>query len=317
MKFPPILALSVALALGYFYPFGNPLGASSGNLVVLADADLDGLDDALEARLLTDPNNSDTDGDLVPDIEEVLLGTNPNVAGAAGSFPPPEPKLHIDAYSLGPDLVLQISGHVQQSIISPSFVWADANNLASLPAWDMRAYRIDHGSRPSVKSGWNVASARFLIPKSIVSSEPSASLAVRAFIDGEDVAAAVMFTQVDGYLAQFRTGFGSSSMTWSGSASPAHPANPSLQPGGSTSTGGGGGLFPVDPTEGGAPSSSSADEVCLQVLELTANLGGGRMAYRVADAYCDSLPQALCFSGCVGTIDDVIIGIDIISLLGG
>ena len=58
--------------------------------------------------------------------------------------------------------------------------------------------------------------------------------------------------------------------------------------------------------------SSSADEVCLQVLELTANLGGGRMAYRVADAYCDSLPQALCFSGCVGTIDDVIIGIDII-----
>ena len=48
------------------------------------DSDGDGLTDAEEAILGTDPNNIDTDGDGLPDGLEVELGTNPLVADTDG-----------------------------------------------------------------------------------------------------------------------------------------------------------------------------------------------------------------------------------------
>ncbi len=324
MKAPASLALPGALAallaMGLaVLPSGGSLGAFSSVLTTLADADLDGLDDALEARLKTDPNNPDSDGDTVSDLEEALLGTDPNVADLPTAFPALAPKLYIDAYALGTDMVIQIAAHVQQSVLLPTFTWADDDSLLTLSISDLRAFLVDHGIRPSARTNWNIAFARFLIPRAVVENEPSVGIAIRAIIDGTDVAAAMMFTHVNGYLAQFRVGVGSAAMSWTGNGVPGFQGTPSSQGGGAnnSSGGNGGGLFPVDPSEGGAPSTSTPDEVCIQVLEPTANLGGGRVAYRVADAYCDSLPQALCFSGCVGTIDDIVVGIDIISLLGG
>jgi hypothetical protein len=52
-------------------------------------------------------------------------------------------------------------------------------------------------------------------------------------------------------------------------------------------------------------------------MQEVANMGGGRVAYRVSDAYCDPLPSAVCFSGCTASVETIVIGIDIVGLLGG
>jgi len=46
------------------------------------DDDFDGLTNAAEARLGTDPDNRDTDGDKIPDLIELRLGTDPLVPDA-------------------------------------------------------------------------------------------------------------------------------------------------------------------------------------------------------------------------------------------
>lgn len=55
--------------------FGDPFRISGG---VSPDSDGDGLTDAEEAILGTDPNNADTDGDGVNDGDEIANGTDPN-----------------------------------------------------------------------------------------------------------------------------------------------------------------------------------------------------------------------------------------------
>ena len=47
-------------------------GAVAGQM---ADADADGLSDAVEVGLGTDPSNPDTDGDGINDCDEVAAGT--------------------------------------------------------------------------------------------------------------------------------------------------------------------------------------------------------------------------------------------------
>ena len=222
-------ALAALLAIGLAVPpSGNSLGAFSSVLTPLADADLDGLDDALEARLKTDPGNPDSDGDTVSDLEEALLGTDPNVADLPSAFPALAPKLYIDAYALGTDMVIQIAAHFKQSVLLPTFTWADDDSLLTLSISDLRAFRVDHGVRPSARANWSVASARFLIPRAVVENEPSVGIAIQAIIDGVGVAAATMFTHVNGYLAQFRVGVGSAAMSWSGNGAPGFQGTPAL-----------------------------------------------------------------------------------------
>ena len=79
-----------------------------------------------------------------------------------------------------------------------------------------------------------------------------------------------------------------------------------------------GGISPLEPAGGGEPPHpGNADEVCVQTLEAIGNMGGGRVAYRVTEAACSPMANAVCFTGCASSVEDIIIGIDIIGLLGG
>lgn len=58
--------------LGLFFLLAHPVQAT------IQDSDADGLTNQAETDIyLTDPNNPDTDGDTVPDSDEILSGTNP------------------------------------------------------------------------------------------------------------------------------------------------------------------------------------------------------------------------------------------------
>jgi hypothetical protein len=76
---------------------------------------------------------------------------------------------------------------------------------------------------------------------------------------------------------------------------------------------GGNGVFPVEP--GGQLPSGSPDEVCVQTLVPSAYLPGGKIEYQVTDAVCDPLVGAVCLPGCANSALDLVIGIDILSLL--
>lgn len=56
--------------------------ATTAVINVMTDADLDGLTDAREAELGSNPNKADTDGDGMTDGAEALAGTNPLEEGS-------------------------------------------------------------------------------------------------------------------------------------------------------------------------------------------------------------------------------------------
>ena len=58
-------------------PGNNDNNGASNNVVPQTDTDGDGLADANETTLGTDPNNPDSDGDGLSDGEEVSAGSNP------------------------------------------------------------------------------------------------------------------------------------------------------------------------------------------------------------------------------------------------
>ena len=60
------------------------IGCEAADVEMDLDADGDGLSDAEESELGTDPNASDTDGDGLSDSEEASLGTDPTNADSDG-----------------------------------------------------------------------------------------------------------------------------------------------------------------------------------------------------------------------------------------
>jgi len=74
----PEVQASKVLRADDFDGVTNDMDSMAHEIVVAeVDTDFDGLTDAAEANLGTDPSNRDTDGDKIPDLIEVRLGSDP------------------------------------------------------------------------------------------------------------------------------------------------------------------------------------------------------------------------------------------------
>ncbi len=298
------VAAILAVAALSFVASPTPLvAAGTGTYTAFLDTDLDGLDDALEARFGSDPNLADTDGDGFSDLEERFIGFDamkPDVGNLPNQMPP---GLRLEIYAVGDNLILQVFGLFQDRIESPSFYFAGTTISTQVFSFkDMAQFFVGVESVNHAFPNRHMQVARFAIPRIYFDQQVSASLAVSALAEGlSSVSDSCMMTTIDNTLTEvcpevvttsFTSGQGSSGVT--------------------------GGLFPVDPEEGpSSEGSGSSDQVCVQVMQEVANMGGGRVAYRVSDAYCDPLPNAMCFTGCAASVETIIIGIDIVGLLGG
>ena len=303
VTFVSLTALLAVVGLG-FVAMPAPLAAAgSGQFTAVLDTDLDGLDDALEARFGTDPTLADTDGDGFSDLEEKFLGIDPlkaDIGTMPGQMPP---GLELEIYAVGDQLIMQVFGLFQNRVDSLQFYFAGTTIKTQVLSFrDMAPFFVGVESVNHSFPGRNLRVARFAIPRSHFDLQGSSALAVSAVADGQSsLGDSCMMITIDNTLSEVRPDVVASS-TMNGQSSNSMA----------------GGLFPVDPEEGPGPEgSANEDQVCVQVMQEVANMGGGRVAYRVSDAYCDPLPSAVCFSGCTASVETIVIGIDIVGLLGG
>jgi thrombospondin type 3 repeat protein len=263
------------------------LRASGGSFAVGLDSDGDGLHDALEARLGTNYSIPDTDSDGLDDYEEMLLGSNPLSPDNLAQFPP-EPKLYLDVYATGPDMVFQIAALSRISVQNPLFAWATPNGTGQASFGELRHTVLQSATRPSVYAGWEVKTISLSMPTALFANVPSMGVGLVATVDGVLLESTTKLIHIDQILCQLREDL-------------------------IASENGGNGVFPVEP--GGQLPSGSPDEVCVQTLVPSAYLPGGKIEYQVTDARCDLLAGAICLPGCANSVLDIVIGIDILSLL--
>ena len=264
------------------------LRANGGSFAVGLDSDGDGLHDALEARIGTNFSVADTDSDGLDDYEELLLGADPLSPDNLASFPA-EPSLYLDIYQSGPDMVFQIAALSQSTIDDLFFAWATPHGTGSSGIGGLRHTILQTSARPSSQVGWSIKAMNLSMPASMFTTVPSMGLGMAARVDGELLHSNMQLLHLDKVLCQLRDDL---------------IANQG---------GGGGGVFPVEP--GGQLPSGDPDEVCVQTLVPTAYLPGGKVEYQVAEAKCDPLAGAICLPGCDGSVLDIVIGIDILSIL--
>jgi len=287
-----VAAAAAAVAwLPALAPHSAGLIASGDTFAVGLDTDGDGLHDALEVRLGTDPVSSDSDSDGLDDHEEMLVGGNPLVPDALGEINY-EPALYLDLYAVGGEVVLQFSAIQSQSVTDVEFVWAteegpDTASRAGLSAF--MPYLAGSSIRSASNSTWSIHSGNMIFPASTFEQFDSMALAVLARVDGESVGYEVQLAHMNNALCQVRDDL-------------INQAN-----------GGNGGVFPVEP--GGQQPTGTPDEVCVQTLTPTAFLPGGKIEYQVTDASCQTLANAVCLPGCSSSVLDTLIGIDILSLI--
>jgi hypothetical protein len=263
------------------------LRASGGSFAVGLDSDGDGLHDALEARLGTNYSISDTDSDGLDDYEEMLLGSNPLSPDNLAEFPP-EPKLYLDVYVAGPDMVFQIAALSKISVHSALFAWATPNGTGQASYSELRQTLLQSATRPSGYAGWEVKTMSLSMPAALFSKVPSMGVGLAATVDGVLLESTTKLIHINQILCQLREDL-------------------------LADQNGGNGVFPVEP--GAQLPSGSPDEVCVQTLVPSAYLPGGKVEYQVTDAKCDPLAGAICLPGCANSTLDIVIGIDILSLL--
>lgn len=295
------------------------LAASGSNLTALADADGDLLDDALELRLGTDPNFADPDGDGRTDFEEFILGSDPNTFESAQNLPNGASAFEFEVYQVGSDFVFEFFALTSLAVYGLEFHMATEYADRTFDFSELQPFLVDNIQVASSLSGFQSQRLRLRIDSAWFDHNPSAAFGAICWVDNEVLADSVQLTHSGGYLAEIDLRLNQSSTRGSG------PANSGIQfnelAGGSNASGGNGqktgGLFPVEPGDGGGTSTGTADEICIQTLVPIANLGGGRVKYVVADAACDPEPGSICMPGCALTKDDTVIGIDVVGLLGG
>ena len=284
------------VALGVFYSH-HPAKASAGTFAPLVDTDFDGLDDLLEFRLGTNADSLDTDSDGLSDYEELLANTDP-LTWEDMSHMTPSPGLYANLYAFGDTFYLTVGGLSAHDIVDVRYSLANQRKIFTVPEESARPYLVKYENIAS-SGGFNVYSATYQLPLALLSRVPSAAIAVTAIVDGVQFSETRMLTHVDEILAEILL---PDESLGRGAGNGGDPA---------------GGLSPVQPIGGGEPPyPGTSDEVCVQTLEAIGSLEGGRIAYRVSEAGCSSMANAVCFTGCLSSAEDIVIGIDIVSLLG-
>jgi len=178
-----------------------PLSAQS----VGTDTDGDGLDDLLEVRYGSSTTVADTDGDGLTDLEEVLADMRPTLPDADPRASLGKPSLHLEAYALGADLVLQAYLVHTTSATDFRLSWWDgattlAGDLASLAPYLVGNQAL---SLPSVP-GVSVQVLRFVLPRQVLQGAGSGALSAAATLDGYRLGDSLSLLDVDGVLAEVR-----------------------------------------------------------------------------------------------------------------
>lgn len=282
--------------------------------VPFQDADLDGLDNALEYRLGSNPQKANADADALDDLTELVLGTDPDAPDGPASLPSPAPRVKLEAYVIGDALVLQNLMLRENSVKNVHFYVAlpdpaQPANPSAPPVTQrlgINAYSkyVDRfATLPSAVPGYEISSMRLVLPSAPFLQAERFSIAVVAELDrGVKVADEIRFTTIDGMLVEWRDtavrGFGSANL---------------LQ-GGTTSGGQPGGLFPADPTANRPIGENLVNQVCVQQVGAVGLHGIGVM-YGVLEADCDTLFGAVCFTSCTSSGGQTFFGLDLPSLL--
>jgi len=307
-----ILLVGVAAVSG-----GDNLAAAGGSPMILVDSDNDGIDDLLELRIGSNPDEADSDFDGVSDLQELMVGSDFNLASPLHSIPSSDTSLYFNVYSLGNDFVAEIFVLNHSGVNSLSMVRARAADQIEFSFGQLASLLVDTQSFAAFDAGWQIDRIRFQMPVTSFHGSESIAIAAQIVADQALLAQSVTLTCVNNVLAQLV--FDELAMT-----APTHSNTGFFGLGSGNGNGSGGansnprgGLFPTEPSSDGPPASGTLDEVCLQVLQPIAYLGAGRVEYQVADAFCDPLAGAVCLTGCSATLGDTIIGIDIVGLLGG
>jgi len=298
----PLKSLFVTSALLGLVSWGashaphSQLVAMSSGAWTMTDTDGDGLDDVLEVLLGTSISDADTDNDQRSDLDEHLTGPNPLIFDGSGRPAPLQRNVKMDIYTNGNDVVLQISGIYNQSMRGIKLYAATEDRFIQLRPRALPITNSDTRTFGTGLPGLQSKVCRVVLPKSLFHRVPAMAVGLTAILDGVEMGAQVQLLSSASHLLEYRDGetFGRQSQ-------------------GSGQTGG---LFPTSPGDS-MPGEISLGQICVQTLQEVAALGGGQKLYQVSDSYCDYLPDAACFSSCSGAIGNSVVGIDIVGLLGG
>ncbi|MDA1259033.1 MAG: hypothetical protein O3A20_00265, partial [Planctomycetota bacterium] len=126
-------ALLAAAAVGLTSTHNGIQAKQANSSVPFQDDDLDGLDNAMEVRLGSNPFKANVDGDGLNDLAEILLGTDPSVADSNASLPALSPRVQLEAYQVGGSFVLQSFMLRKRSVKSVHFYIAQSDPLSSNP----------------------------------------------------------------------------------------------------------------------------------------------------------------------------------------